>query len=316
MALENCPECGGLITNEEGICPHCGCILWDRYIDRSQKGAYTAGIDSGRKVQKTKKSSGMGCLLVFFVLCILLILAVFWCGIHLFELIRDNHVEVREYLLVDDMADNDTEGESEADQETDGEKLENNNKIFLKKIKKHMGGKSGQKVYKILKNEIGFTELVYKGNNKKGSKYTVQADGYKVIIVIKGRSCQIYTPGVTTWYKNNQVKITVEKMKRKEMKKEEDYQYYQQAKFYVTGYLLYSSYAKFPSYFTEREEISVKKDGNLIHVRSYVDAENRYGVENRNAFVIQFMVDKHGEVCEITYVNVGDIEIGEYQAMP
>lgn len=48
--------------------------------------------------------------------------------------------------------------------------------------------------------------------------------------------------------------------------------------------------AKFPSQVFSPEDIAIAKDGDLVAVKSYVDATNGFGAKVRTEWVVQFTV--------------------------
>ena len=71
--------------------------------------------------------------------------------------------------------------------------------------------------------------------------------------------------------------MTVEELKNRTINHNDMSPYYMMAKNIVESGLKSPRSAKFPSIVTRPEEIAMSKNGDIIAVQSYVDAENSFG---------------------------------------
>ena len=86
--------------------------------------------------------------------------------------------------------------------------------------------------------------------------------------------------------------------------------YYAMAQGIVLNYLKSPSSASFP---WNKEEIGFEKNGNIVSVQGYVDAQNSFGAEIRSQWTVQYEItDFDNLLCNPLYVNIDGVESGTY----
>lgn len=205
---------------------------------------------------------------------------------------------------------------SESEQESHNENLSEDNDI-LSILKKALGDKVGDEAYDILINQIGFTNLEYIENIAGTGNYTMSSSECNFILTAfpDDKVYRIFQPnGGAVFYEDDTVKMTVEELKNKTINYNDRSAYYIIAKEIVKNGLKSPRSSKFPSIVTRPEEIAMSKNGNIIAVQSYVDAENSFGATIRSKWTVQFeLIDISTYSYNPLYVNVdGEILYGEW----
>lgn len=78
----------------------------------------------------------------------------------------------------------------------------------------------------------------------------------------------------------------------------------------VLNYLKSPNSAKFP---WNTDEIGFSKNGNIVSVQGYVDAQNSFGAEIRSQWTVQYEItDFDNLLCNPLYVNIDGTEVGTY----
>lgn len=86
--------------------------------------------------------------------------------------------------------------------------------------------------------------------------------------------------------------------------------YYFMAQEIVLNYLKSPNSAKFP---WNTDEIGFSKNGNMVSVQGYVDAQNSFGAEIRSQWTVQYEItDFDNLLCNPLYVNIDETEVGTY----
>lgn len=199
---------------------------------------------------------------------------------------------------------------------SENKKEESENK-FLIDMKKYMSADLSEKTYDILTNKIGFSSLEFKEKVDDTFNYKIYADGYEVIITDIIDDVRIFIPNSSyIFYEDGEVVLTKAKFDDKKIDHYDQYSYYIMAQDIVTSCLKNPNSANFPSIVTSPGEISMQKNGDLIAVQSYVDAENSFGAEVRSKWTVQFIVlDMNTYSYELVYANVDGNKIGEFIEM-
>jgi len=92
-----------------------------------------------------------------------------------------------------------------------------------------------------------------------------------------------------------------------------DVSYYSIAQEIVKSSLKSPKSADFPSIVWSPEDIKMQRNGDLVAVQSYVDAQNSFGAEIRSEFLVEFIVtDIDTYTYTPVYVKIDEETSGEF----
>lgn len=223
--------------------------------------------------------------------------------------------------------------EKSTKEEDDGETKENDNETesynteetysedkILNDLKQALGDTTGSEAYNILVNQIGFTNVKYVKNTKGTGNYIMSSSECNFVLTAfpDDKVYRVFQPnGGVVFYEDDTLKMTAEELKGKSIDHNDMSAYYIMAKEIVKSGLKNPRSADFPSIVTRPEEITMSKNGNIIAVQSYVDAENSFGATTRSKWTVQFeVVDISTYSYTTLYVNVdGETLYGEWVDM-
>ena len=172
------------------------------------------------------------------------------------------------------------------------------------------------KAYDILINQIGFTNVEYVGKNPVGdSNYDFSSDKYNFMMTASDDVYRVYqSRGGFVFYEDGEVKNSVSDAESKTIDQYDRNAYYIIAQWIVESGLKNPKSADFPSIVTRPEEIAMSKNGNIVAVQSYVDAQNSFGATVRSTWLVEFrVIDLDTYSYEPIYVNIdGKILYGEF----
>lgn len=185
---------------------------------------------------------------------------------------------------------------------------------FLSDLCNVVDKKVAKKAYSILKKKIGFSELEYKDQLDETTNYEIVADGYYMVLTASDDVYRIFIPNSSyVFYEDGEVKMTASDFKSKTIDQSEMYSYYSIAQEIVESSLKNPKSADFPSAVMHPEEISMQKDGDIVAVKSYVDASNSFGATVRSKWMVEFKVlDLENYSYDVLYVNMDGETSGEY----
>lgn len=186
---------------------------------------------------------------------------------------------------------------------------------FDDKVKELLGEELGSNLLKILKDNIGFTELSSIEKVGDTLNYKVDANGYEIMVTeISDTDFRIIIPNSDyVFYENGSVSMTFKDFSDRQIDINDRGTYYIMAQDIVKSGLKNPSSADFPSITFHSEDIAMQKKGDLIVVQSYVDAENSFGGTVRSKWTVQFMViDKESFSCQPTYISIDGDSTGEF----
>lgn len=197
------------------------------------------------------------------------------------------------------------------------EEPKKHNKVVTSFINDGLDEKVAVKAYNILKKKIGFKKIRYDKKVDGVDMYYVNADGYDVAITASDKVYSVFVPESDyLFYEDGKVKLTAKRLGEITYDSSEASHYYIMAQEIVKDSLKNPSGAKFPSQVFSSEDIAIAKDGDLVAVKSYVDATNGFGAKVRNEWVVQFtVVDLDNFLCDPNYIKIGDDSAGEYKKM-
>lgn len=189
---------------------------------------------------------------------------------------------------------------------------------FVESITKDgLDKKVAKKAKKILKEKIGFKKIEYVERMDDTSNYEITADGNDIVMTASDKVYRIFIPESDyVFYEDGKVKLTAKRLGEITYDSSEASHYYIMAQEIIKNSLKNPSGAKFPSQVFSPEDIAIAKDGDLVAVKSYVDATNGFGAKVRTEWVVQFtVVDLDNFLCDPNYIKIGDDSAGEYKKM-
>lgn len=189
------------------------------------------------------------------------------------------------------------------------------NKFVSALVKDGLDEKVAKKAYKILKKKIGFKKLKYIDKMEGLTNYNIEADGTDIVMTASDKVYRIFIPDSSyVFYEDGKVKLTAKKFADKEIDYNDAISYYTIAKTIITENLKSPRSAHFPSFITESGDVAMSKDGDLIIVQSYVDADNSFGASIRTKWTVQFkVIDLDSFSYETTYIKIGDQSYGSIE---
>ena len=170
-----------------------------------------------------------------------------------------------------------------------------------------------RKLYGIIVNDIGFSDVKFKGKNEMGdSVWDISCDGISVLAVASDDVYRIWS-GDYTFYEDGTVVTTKQKMESTAISSDERSKFYFMAREIVTQCLKNPSSADFPSITFSPQDISMEKKDDIVAVQSYVDATNSVGGQVRSQWTVEFRVtDLDNLFYEVLYVNIDGETSGTY----
>lgn len=204
-------------------------------------------------------------------------------------------------------------------QKTDSTEKKNKQKKeskFLTELKKDLDEKVAEKAYKILKDKLGFTKLEYQGKTDGTTNYNISANDYNLVLTASDNVYRIFIPHEYSLYEDGKVKMTFSDLQSKTIDNTQMTAYYIMAKEIVTNNLKHPKSADFPSIITHASDIAMQKNGDIVAVQSYVDAQNSFGATIRSNWMVEFKVlDIDSYSYDVIYINIDGTESGKYKEL-
>lgn len=169
-----------------------------------------------------------------------------------------------------------------------------------------------EKLYNILLNDIGFTEIYFIGKNESGdSIWDLGCDDIGVTVTA-GDDVYMIWSGDYTFYDSG-VKMTKEQFDSLHVSESDKVAYYLIAKEIVKNSLKSPKSADFPWLM---DDIGFGKNGDIVAVQGYVDAMNSFGAQIRSQWTVEFkVIDLDTYSYEVVYVNIDGESYGTYVEM-
>lgn len=169
-----------------------------------------------------------------------------------------------------------------------------------------------EKLYNILLNDIGFTEIYFIGKNESGdSIWDLGCDDIGVTVTASDDVHMIWS-GDYTFYDSG-VKMTKEQFDSLHVSESDKVAYYLIAKEIVKNSLKSPKSADFPWLM---DDIGFGKNGDIVAVQGYVDAMNSFGAQIRSQWTVEFkVIDLDTYSYEVVYVNIDGESYGTYVEM-
>ncbi len=183
-------------------------------------------------------------------------------------------------------------------------------KSFNESLAEYVGEELANKVSDIYTNDLGFSELRFDSRTDESDNYLIYANSYGTVATISDSYIRIFAPNTSyVFYEDGNVLMTYDDFKDSIIENEEMPKYYSIAQIIVEDSLKSPKSAKFPS----SKDISYQKKGNLVAIKGYVDAENSFGTQIRNDYIVQFYVNDLDNLSyETVYLKIGDNESGRF----
>lgn len=185
---------------------------------------------------------------------------------------------------------------------------------FLTALKTQMDENVATEAYRILKEEIGFSELDFIEKVGDTTNYKINADGAEILLTASDKVYRIFIPNSeNVFYEDDAVKMTAKQYEDTQISYGDQSAYYIIAKTIVESALKNPSSAKFPSINTEAGSIAIERNGALVVVQSYVDAKNSFNATVRSNWTVEFMVyDLNTYSYDALYIEIDGEKSGEY----
>ena len=169
-----------------------------------------------------------------------------------------------------------------------------------------------EKLYNILLNDIGFTEIYFIGKNESGdSIWDLGCDDIGVTVTA-GDDVYMIWSGDYTFYDSG-VKMTKEQFDSLHVSESDKVAYYLIAKEIVKNSLKSPKSADFPWLM---DDIGFGKNGDIVAVQGYVDAMNSFEAQIRSQWTVEFkVIDLDTYSYEVVYVNIDGESYGTYVEM-
>lgn len=184
---------------------------------------------------------------------------------------------------------------------------------FVSDSSEYISEDIARKLYGIIVNDIGFSEVEFKGKNEMAnSVWDISCDGISILAVASDDVYRIWNSDCT-FYEEGTVVTTKQQMESTIISSDERSKYYFMAQEIVTQCLKNPSSADFPSITFSPQDISMEKKDDIVAVQSYVDATNSFGGQVRSQWTVEFRVtDLDNMFYEVLYVNIDGQASGTY----
>ena len=209
---------------------------------------------------------------------------------------------------------NDTEKDSEKETQKDEQTRVEDVDEFIGELNMYLDEDMSNKLNDILKTKIGFKKMKFVEKMGGTFNYSIEADGYDLVVTDLEDDFRIFIPSSSyVFYEDGKVLLTVDELNAKKIDKNDRNAYYIIAKEIIMSCLKNPNSADFPSIVTNSQDIAMQKDGDIVAVQSYVDAQNSFGTNVRSEWVVQFkVIDLDLYSYELVYLNIDGEISGEF----
>ncbi len=225
---------------------------------------------------------------------------------------KDADKDEKEHGLEDGK--NDTEKDSEKETQKDEQTRVEDVDEFIGELNMYLDEDMSNKLNDILKTKIGFKKMKFVEKMGGTFNYSIEADGYDLVVTDLEDDFRIFIPSSSyVFYEDGKVLLTVDELNAKKIDKNDRNAYYIIAKEIIMSCLKNPNSADFPSIVTNSQDIAMQKDGDIVAVQSYVDAQNSFGTNVRSEWVVQFkVIDLDLYSYELVYLNIDGEISGEF----
>jgi hypothetical protein len=180
---------------------------------------------------------------------------------------------------------------------------------FVSDSSEYISENIARKLYGIIVNDIGFSDVEFVGKEASDSVWNIYCDDMSVLAVASDDVYRIWS-GDYTFYENGTVITTKQQMEETLVRDEDKTSYYAISQEVVLQYLKNPDSASFPF---GTEEIGFEKNEDVVAVQGYVEATNSFGGQVRSQWTVEFRVmDLDSLTYELLYVNIDGEEAGTY----
>lgn len=179
---------------------------------------------------------------------------------------------------------------------------------FIDDFSKETNLELSEKLFDILVNQIGFSEIVFCENIEDTDNYSILANDRNLVVTVIDNDFRIFKPNSDiVLYENGQLLMTNSDMEEKIVDPDEAVVWFAIAQGIIEENLKNPKSADFPSH----DEAEYQVIGNIIAVRSFVYAENSFGAEVKSNWVVQFMLNED-ESYVVNYIEIDGQKTGEF----
>ncbi|MBE5867943.1 MAG: DUF4190 domain-containing protein [Lachnospiraceae bacterium] len=167
-------------------------------------------------------------------------------------------------------------------------------------------------IYQLLSEDLGFSQIFFYKKSTIGQIiFEIIADDYLLRITADNDAIYNIICGDYVLYRDNTILLTKQDLDDRQLENESAY--YSIAKEIITANLKAPKTAEFPSLTFNRDKIAMSRNGDLIAVQSYVDAQNGFGALIRSDWLVEFRVlDIDTYSYEVVYMRIDNSTYGEY----
>ena len=202
-----------------------------------------------------------------------------------------------------------------ADEKTEiSDEIKSKDEIFLEESEEYLESDKRNKLLSVLKDNIGFEDVSFGEKIGETLNYKIKADGYDLVATDVGDDFRVFIPDTSyVFYEDSNIVMTKKQFEDKIVSRDEASVYYIMAQDIIYSCLKDPSSADFPSLNFSPEDIGFKKNGDLVLVQSYVDANNSFGATMRSKWEVQFEVlDMDTYSYDLKYINFDGEKAGNY----
>ena len=222
-------------------------------------------------------------------------------------------------VLIDDLGTDEAKSETvkmssdDKTEDSEPEKIEQKEQDledkFVSDSSEYISEDIARKLYGIIVNDIGFSNVEFMGKEASDSVWNIFCDNMSVLAVASDDVYRIWS-GDYTFYEEGAVVTTKQQMEETLVKDEDKISYYVMAQDIIMQHLKNPDSASFP---WGTDEIGFAKKDDIVAVQGYVDATNSFGGQVRSQWTVEFRVtDLDNLYYEVLYVNIDGQTSGTY----
>lgn len=170
---------------------------------------------------------------------------------------------------------------------------------------------NAEKIYSFIENDLGFEKINFDGKNTVGDiLFDITADNYYLMISADNDGIYSIRCGSYELYNGKEVLMTKTGLDDRNIGSKKS-SYYVIAEEIIKNNLKSPSTANFPSLWSD--EIKMQRNGDMVVVQGYVDAQNSFGTTIRSQWLVEFrVIDLDNYSYETIYINIDGTKIGEF----
>ena len=181
-----------------------------------------------------------------------------------------------------------------------------------------MSESTAKSIYSVLSNDLHFQRISLSNKNKKQDVVTyinwlISSDGYDVVVTADNEGIYgVFIPDMIRFVDNGTVIAVKEDIVNREIQSKHRSTYIVMAKNLLEQYLKSPSSAKY----CNSNDLILKRNGSIVSVSGWVEAQNSYGAMIRSDFIVQMnVVDVESFNAQLVYLLIGNQAFGEYIEM-